>query len=621
MRTRGDREAPRGAERSDRLLRGSPADLLVRSVQIDSPPLTRAESAVTEAIVLAGSHATTLCPLAGTAPHFTFPVANEPAIEHLIRALGRMGVRRAIVAGAATRAIARTGRVNVSVHAEPTPWGTAGAVRELAGHLDVDEMLVVDGSLVDVDLDVDALLETHRRHSAGLTVVAVAGRAGGGDEIEINERGALAALRVPYAPADGAALRCAGIYVVGRAARRLIPAGCYFDIKDQLVPLLRRESIPVAGFVAGGVRRIGSIDDYLATNRAMIEAGAVPPGAREVRPGVWAEPEAELADGAELRGPVLLGRGARIEDGASVIGPAAIGASAVVRRGAVVRDSVLWPRAEVRHNARLTGVVVTEAGVVPAGRVLERTAVVDVARCDGNLAVLRQIAGGARRDLSIVLTGGPRGRLVPGGRAPLRRRGYLAAKRAMDAGGALAGLVLLAPVMLAAAIAIRLDSRGPVLFRQRRCGRGGRPFTMLKFRTMVAGADACQSELRASSVVDGPVFKLAKDPRVTRVGRFLRVTSLDELPQLLNVLRGEMSLVGPRPLVMDEMRCAPGWRDIRLMVKPGITGLWQAHGRCRTRFADWIQLDVEYVRSQSLMLDLRIILRTLGVVAGQEGAR
>ena len=137
---------------------------------------------------------------------------------------------------------------------------------------------------------------------------------------------------------------------------------------------------------------------------------------------------------------------------------------------------------------------------------------------------------------------------------------------------------------------------------------------MHKFRTMVPDAEKRQKELRAQNSVDGPMFKLEEDPRITRVGKLLRKTSLDELPQLLNVLRGEMSLVGPRPLAYDEMKFCPTWRDARLSVSPGLTGLWQVKARNRNRFAEWIRYDLEYVRTHSLWLDLYILIRTARVL-------
>jgi exopolysaccharide biosynthesis polyprenyl glycosylphosphotransferase len=186
----------------------------------------------------------------------------------------------------------------------------------------------------------------------------------------------------------------------------------------------------------------------------------------------------------------------------------------------------------------------------------------------------------------------------------------------------LAGLLLivLAPLLAAIALAIRTTSPGPVLFRQQRVGLRGRPFTMLKFRTMGLGADAMVDDLRAARGVDDVMFKLADDPRVTRVGRFLRRYSLDELPQLLNVVRGEMSLVGPRPPLPEEVTRYEPWQFDRLEVPPGITGLWQVSGRADLSFDDCVRLDVFYIENWSLAYDLYILGRTIPILLSSRGA-
>lgn len=197
------------------------------------------------------------------------------------------------------------------------------------------------------------------------------------------------------------------------------------------------------------------------------------------------------------------------------------------------------------------------------------------------------------------------------------------AKGVIDFVGSLAMIVALSPVMLAAALAVRLSSPGPVLFRQQRAGLNGRPFTMLKFRSMVTNAEQLKQELAALNEMSGPVFKVSKDPRVTPVGRFLRKWSVDELPQLFNVLRGEMSLVGPRPLPVDEVE---RFDDLahrrRLSVKPGLTCLWQVSGRNNVSdFREWVRLDLEYIDNWSIWLDLKILLRTIPAVFTGAGAR
>jgi exopolysaccharide biosynthesis polyprenyl glycosylphosphotransferase len=194
-------------------------------------------------------------------------------------------------------------------------------------------------------------------------------------------------------------------------------------------------------------------------------------------------------------------------------------------------------------------------------------------------------------------------------------------KRAIDVAGATAGLVLLAPLMLVAATAVRLSGRGPVIFAQDRYGFNRRRFRMFKFRTMVADAESLQMRLEAQNEASGPVFKIRADPRVTRAGRLLRKFSIDELPQLVNVLRGDMSLVGPRPLpIRDVHRFTESALMRRFSVRPGLTCLWQISGRSDVSFDRWIALDLAYIDGWSLILDWKILARTVPVVLKGTGA-
>jgi exopolysaccharide biosynthesis polyprenyl glycosylphosphotransferase len=197
------------------------------------------------------------------------------------------------------------------------------------------------------------------------------------------------------------------------------------------------------------------------------------------------------------------------------------------------------------------------------------------------------------------------------------------AKGVIDFFGSIALLVAASPLFLFAAVAVKLSSSGPILFRQRRAGLNGHPFMMLKFRTMVTNAEQLKQELAALNEMSGPVFKVTNDPRVTPVGRFLRKWSIDELPQLWNVFRGEMSLVGPRPLPVDEVaRFDDFAHRRRLSVKPGLTCLWQVSGRNNVSdFKEWVRLDLEYIDNWSLWLDIRILLRTIPAVFTGAGAK
>ena len=197
-----------------------------------------------------------------------------------------------------------------------------------------------------------------------------------------------------------------------------------------------------------------------------------------------------------------------------------------------------------------------------------------------------------------------------GPNAPIR----IAIKRTMDVVCTSIGLILISPVMLTCALAVWLHDRGPVFFRQVRVGQNGRPFHCLKFRSMCLDAEAKQKELMAANEEDGPVFKMKHDPRITPIGRFLRKYSLDELPQLFNVLRGDMSLVGPRPPIPSEVDQYDWWQRRRLSVRPGITCIWQVFGRNKVPFERWMEMDLQYIDNWSLSMDVKLIAQTVGTV-------
>jgi len=205
---------------------------------------------------------------------------------------------------------------------------------------------------------------------------------------------------------------------------------------------------------------------------------------------------------------------------------------------------------------------------------------------------------------------------------PIQRGGWrAAAKRIFDVAGSGVALLVLSPFLAVVAVAVKLDSPGGVFFSQERVGKNGNPFPMHKVRTMVQGAAGLQVGLQHRNEADGPLFKLADDPRVTRIGRLLRRYSIDEVPQLWNVLRGEMSLVGPRPALSSEMReWTPELRNSRLRVRPGLTGMWQVSGRSNVSFADYVRLDLNYVDNWSLWRDLAILAKTIPVVLTKQGA-
>lgn len=200
-------------------------------------------------------------------------------------------------------------------------------------------------------------------------------------------------------------------------------------------------------------------------------------------------------------------------------------------------------------------------------------------------------------------------------------RNYLFVKRCIDIFGAICGLIILSPLFMLVSLLIKLeDGSGSVFFKQRRIGKDGEMFYMYKFRSMVFNAEALKATLVQKNEATGPVFKIRHDPRVTKVGRFIRRTSIDELPQLVNVLKGEMSLVGPRPPLPDEVEQYTEFERQRLCVTPGLTCYWQVSGRSNMTFQDWVLLDLRYIEQRNLLVDFKLIFRTFFVLFGSKDA-
>jgi lipopolysaccharide/colanic/teichoic acid biosynthesis glycosyltransferase len=348
--------------------------------------------------------------------------------------------------------------------------------------------------------------------------------------------------------------------------------------------------------VAGSVYDLDCEEGIWGVSSVALSRAAGPvivPGSLRGRCPTMGTENADISPDSHLIGPVRLGERVTIAAGAVVVGPAVLCDGCTIGPGAVVDSAIVGPRVSVAPGQRLGH------GVVTTG--------------PHSFAPPRRAAP----------TGGlPQTPVSLPGRGVFRtwpRFSYARCfKRIADVVAAVAVSILFAPVFPIIALAVKISSPGPVFFRDRRQGLHGRPFHCVKFRTMRQGADQMQDQLRFVSEVDGPQFKMADDPRITAVGRFLRETYLDEIPQFFNVLCGQMSVVGPRPSPEAENRLCPSWRDARLSVRPGITGLWQV---LRTRepqqdFQEWIRYDTRYVRDFSFGLDLWICWRTFRKMIG-----
>ena len=304
---------------------------------------------------------------------------------------------------------------------------------------------------------------------------------------------------------------------------------------------------------------------------------------------------------ARLMGPVVVHGGVSIEAGATVVGPAVIGAGATVGAGSVVAHAVVGSDAVVMDDAV----------------VRDRAWFMASSPADCEVPQSRGITFSERLARLCADTNGARATETSQELAGFKAS--LAIKRAFDVFVAAAGLLLTSPFLMLAALAVRLESKGPIFYGDRREGIGGLVFSCWKFRTMYTGAHLAQLDLKALDQTDGPHFKVDRDPRVTRVGRVLRALNADEIPQLFNVLRGQMSLVGPRPSPFRENQVCVPWRAARLSVRPGITGFWQVcrHNRAAGDFHQWIEYDLLYVQHLSFALDLKILAATLLTLGGK----
>jgi len=342
--------------------------------------------------------------------------------------------------------------------------------------------------------------------------------------------------------------------------------------------------------VAGLAYDLESEEGVLAVSQVTL-SGA--PGSGTA--GTWGAEERQALGGDDCRispqsrliGPVLLGRQVTVEADAVVVGPTVLCDGSAVGQEAIVDSAIVGTGVSVARRQAVAGCVLTASG-----------------RWPGAEPAAAPRAGRSREPGTL---------RHPGVFRSWPRLSYARCfKRIADVVAAVLILILFAPVIPVIALAVKLSSPGPVFFRDKRQGLHGRSFRCMKFRTMRPGADKMQDKLRFVSEVDGPQFKMADDPRITTVGRFLRETYLDEIPQFFNVLWGQMSVVGPRPSPEAENTLCPSWRDARLSVRPGITGLWQVY---RTRepyqdFQEWIHYDTQYVREFSFALDLWICWRT-----------
>ncbi|MCU0588192.1 MAG: sugar transferase [Syntrophobacteraceae bacterium] len=490
--------------------------------------------------------------------------------------------------------------------------GTGGALKLLTPWID-DRFWMLSGDLF-LFGDLAEMLYHHRESSSCATAGVVRVEESGWEmeRVETGPRQGIRRIhRVHPAHDRRSKLRPVGLYLFERVVLDHIRPDGYFDLKEQLFEDLHRKGLPgLAWELCGYSKNLRSLDKYFELQEDLLLKRAGLSGIDQWLPPPAVEMVETVAPRATVIEPVSLGENCSIQDGAIVVGPATIGRNCVVQKNAVVAESILFDGSTVEESAYVRKCLLGDGTRVERDRRLH------------DFILLRDQDSSTQRGWPLPWSfyGSP----SPGFQCVARMRcgrnhlkaDYLHAKRLLDVVTSLLALVFCAPLMVLIALAIKLDTPGGIIFRQKRCGRDGREFTMYKFRSMVVEAEALKRELITQNEVDGPMFKITSDPRTTRVGVFLRTTNLDELPQFWNVLRGDMTLVGPRPLSWDEMRYNPPWRDARLLVKPGLIGMWQVESHEKTSFADWVVLDTYYVNHCSMWLDIKIIFRAFFLILG-----
>jgi lipopolysaccharide/colanic/teichoic acid biosynthesis glycosyltransferase/dTDP-glucose pyrophosphorylase len=575
---------------------------------------------VKKAVILAGGQETRLAPLTNYCPSWMFPILSRPLLEHTVECLRDNGIEEVIIALPEKSNITdyyknEVSGISIKFHEKDRPRGTAGTLKDIEKFLDEDPFLVINSNLFVGYADLADFIEAHLETGSMVTVGVYKsnGRNGAEENFTIATDKTVKSFHTIHSSIDRRSpWRPSGIYLMNPSVLKFIDQKYYMDINEQLIPALQREALDVfAHEIKGFYSCINNMNDYIYVHRELLMNGHKPKlePKVEIAKKVWVGKDVKISSNAYLLGPIVIDDGSEIKDGAQIIGPTVIGKGCQISEGAIVRECILWDGASLSNYSHAEYSIIGETSYIPDNSTIKNMIVLNGLRVgDANLIPSDYCIKGITA-LSDSITTGRSSHIL-----------YRIAKRIMDVVLSAAGIILLLPLFLLIAIAVKIDSPGSIFYLQKRCGKGGKLFNMLKFRTMIDNAENLQKELLSKNEVDGPLFKISNDPRVTRLGRILRETSLDEIPQLLNVLKGEMSLVGPRPLIMDEMKFSQSWRDTRLKVKPGITGLWQIQGRSMAPFHDWIRYDTFYVKNQSLWLDIKILFKTIKVVLKKAGA-
>jgi lipopolysaccharide/colanic/teichoic acid biosynthesis glycosyltransferase len=559
------------------------------------------------AVILAGGSSSFNGFAIAAGPKALLPIANVPSYCYLATVLGAVGVKRLIFCvrpgmGALVTEHLALWPVPQECRVIETCHGTGGSVKEAQVWLEGAPFWVVGGDLF-LGMGLEPMLAAHRSRGATATVgsLPVLEAAWDKERVELDAGHAVKAIhRLHHMQEKRSMQRPAGLYLFEPAILQVVPVDTYFDLKEQLFPILYARRLPASLWeIPQYCRPISTLDDYLWANLDILAQRVTFPLIHDA----VAPPPITSAAHAALRlfEPVVLGPDCRLADEVLILGPTAIGPRCEIGKGAIINECVILGDTRIGQGTYVSRCVIGAGSTVRNGTILHETAITKSPSGEGKIEILPLRESTHRGPQSVVK------HLHWHTPATLS---YLKLKRLVDIAVAALGLIITAPLLLIIAVAIKMDSPGTVLFRQVRCGLRGNNFLMYKFRSMVSNSEELKREIQAMNEVDGPMFKISRDPRITRVGRLLRDSNLDELPQLWNVLKGDMSLVGTRPLSLEEMRGNPRWRDARLSVRPGMTGLWQVEAHSKFQFNYWIQHDLEYAQNISPGLDLKILGKT-----------
>jgi lipopolysaccharide/colanic/teichoic acid biosynthesis glycosyltransferase/NDP-sugar pyrophosphorylase family protein len=539
------------------------------------------------------------------------PVANKPFLEYLLDFLKKWRIEELFICykdnldnlNSYFKGQPKHG-IRIHYHQQKSVPCSASFLKKIADKLNSDSFLVMDGELF-LDFNLKRFIEFHRTKNAITTIAAEPSnnkRNSSLAELEISDDNKIQKFNFSDSYNDiRRNLKPCGIYLFHPHILSYIKSEGYFDINEQLLPLLNKENLPIYAYeINGYCKEVRETSDYLKLNRDELskERGFFQ-GYNEER--IWWGKNTKIAKKAFLLGPIIVGNDSIIEEGCQIIGPTVIGNRCKINKNVLVRESIIWDETLLSESTIVENSIITGGKHNPQPHSYRHAIVLSDKVNISDLELLNRdftMNYIFKREPSMILR-------------RIRLKAYEILKRIFDFTSSLLLIILFSPLFLIFSLIVKVNSSGAAFFQQKRCGKDGKEFNMIKFRTMIDKAEEEQEKLLQLNECDGPMFKIKNDPRITKVGKFLRETYLDELPQLLNVLKGDMSLVGPRPLALEEMRYCPSWRDNRLKVKPGITGLWQISKYDRNSFYQWIKYDNHYIHNRSFWLDLKILFKTM----------